>query len=469
MKICLIAEGCYPYVAGGVSSWIQMLVKGMPQHEFTVFTIGSEEKLRGQYKYEIPENITKIEEHFLDEYTKCKEKKSSKIKLTKEQRDTFIQFLLGEKIDWGIIFEMFQKKSNISVNQFLISREFLKIVEKICETKYAQTSFKEVFWTIRSMLLPVLSIIKTEPPKADIYHCVSTGYAGIVGAKFKYDTGKPLIVTEHGIYTREREEEIIKAEWVDSQFKSTWIHFFTSISYSAYAAGNVITSLFAKARQFQIELGADEKKCIVIPNGINTEIFAHIEPLKEKKEDFVIGAIVRVVPIKDIKTMIYSFNTVRNHIKNAKLYIIGPYNENPEYYQECLELIENLDCKGIEFVGRVNISEWLEKVDITLLTSISEGQPFVLLESFAAKRPVVATDVGSCREMVEGLFDEYGEGGIITPVMNPSIIARVLIKLSKDRKLMIRMAEQGYQRTMKYYKEEVFLEEYENIYRRLQK
>lgn len=68
MKICLIAEGCYPYVAGGVSAWIQMLIKGMPQHEFVIYTIGAEEKMRGVYQYEIPENVTEIREHFLDEF-----------------------------------------------------------------------------------------------------------------------------------------------------------------------------------------------------------------------------------------------------------------------------------------------------------------------------------------------------------------------------------------------------------------
>ena len=48
MKICLIAEGCYPYVAGGVSSWVQMLMEGMPQHQFVLYTIGAEERQRGR-------------------------------------------------------------------------------------------------------------------------------------------------------------------------------------------------------------------------------------------------------------------------------------------------------------------------------------------------------------------------------------------------------------------------------------
>ena len=44
MKICLIAEGCYPYVAGGVSSWVQMLIEGMPEHRFVIYTIGANEE-----------------------------------------------------------------------------------------------------------------------------------------------------------------------------------------------------------------------------------------------------------------------------------------------------------------------------------------------------------------------------------------------------------------------------------------
>ena len=36
MRICLLAEGCYPYVVGGVYSWVQMLMEGCPEHEFFI-------------------------------------------------------------------------------------------------------------------------------------------------------------------------------------------------------------------------------------------------------------------------------------------------------------------------------------------------------------------------------------------------------------------------------------------------
>lgn len=465
MRICLIAEGCYPYVAGGVSSWIQMLIKGFPQHEFVIFTIGAEQKQRGIYKYEIPENVSKIDEHFLDEFYSDSMKKNSKYVLTDLEKKQFNDLLMGRKLDWNIIFNIFKKSPNFNPSEFLSSRSFLEIIEKLCAVDYQDAPFNETFWTIRSMLIPIISILSSKAPEADIYHCVSTGYSGIVGAKFKFETKKPLVITEHGIYTREREEEILKAGWVDTHFKQTWINFFKSLSTASYDNADVITSLFSRAKQTQIELGAPESKCEIIANGIDIHRFDGIEEVSLTRDEFVVGAIVRVVPIKDIKTMIFSFDIVRKRIPNAKLYIIGPYDEDPDYYEECLELINQLECEGIEFVGRVDIKDWMHKVDLIILTSVSEGQPFVLLEAMSAKRPVLATDVGSCREIIEGFGDELGDCGFVVPVMNPSLIAKGMIRMAEDRQLMIDFAKVGYERAVQYYKEEEFIGQYDKLYR----
>ncbi|MDO5517224.1 MAG: GT4 family glycosyltransferase PelF, partial [Clostridium sp.] len=227
MKICIVAEGCYPYIAGGVSSWIQMLIEGMPEHEFIIFTIGAEKKQRGIYKYNIPKNVIEIRENFLDEFFDDKVEKKIKYKLSEEQKNQFVNLFLGKKVKWNVIFNMFDKNGEFKANEFLCSNEFLDIIKALCREKYEQMPFNEVFWTIRSILIPILNIIMCDIPEADIYHSVSTGYAGITADMFKEKTGKPFILTEHGIYTREREEEILKADWVDINFKQTWIKFFT--------------------------------------------------------------------------------------------------------------------------------------------------------------------------------------------------------------------------------------------------
>ena len=56
------------------------------------------------------------------------------------------------------------------------------------------------------MLLPVLYVLSSEVPKADVYHSIATGYGGILARLGSYTYNVPYLITEHGIYTREREE-----------------------------------------------------------------------------------------------------------------------------------------------------------------------------------------------------------------------------------------------------------------------
>ena len=60
MRVCLIAEGCYPYITGGVSSWIQMLIKNFPEYEFIVIAISAKKDEALTPKYELPQNVRKV-------------------------------------------------------------------------------------------------------------------------------------------------------------------------------------------------------------------------------------------------------------------------------------------------------------------------------------------------------------------------------------------------------------------------
>ena len=86
-------------------------------------------------------------------------------------------------------------------------------------------------------------------PKADCYHAISTGYGGLLASLGGYINKKPILLTEHGIYTREREEEIIRAKWVEKAFKGQWIKFFYMLSDLIYDRAFRVTSLFTRARE----------------------------------------------------------------------------------------------------------------------------------------------------------------------------------------------------------------------------
>ena len=90
---------------------------------------------------------------------------------------------------------------------------------------------------------------------------------------------------------------------------------------------------------------------------------------------------------------------------------MGPFNEDPDYAAECFRMVETMQIQDVEFTGRIQVTDYLGWMDVTILTSISEGQPLTILESYAAHVPVIATDVGNCRGLIEGEEDDFGRAG----------------------------------------------------------
>ena len=135
----------------------------------------------------------------------------------------------------------------------------------------------------------------------------------------------------------------------------------------------------------------------------------------------------RVVPIKDVKTYIEAARILAQQVPDLRAFVIGPTDEDPEYHAECLALVAEYGLETtVIFTGSVNILEYLGSIHVMVLTSLSESQPLVVLEAGAAGIPFVATDVGSCREIIEGRPEEnphLGFGGAITHLADAGEIA----------------------------------------------
>jgi hypothetical protein len=65
IDILILAEGTFPYVKGGVSTWIYQLITGLPDIKFGVIFLGSRPEDYGNIKYELPENLKHLEVHYL--------------------------------------------------------------------------------------------------------------------------------------------------------------------------------------------------------------------------------------------------------------------------------------------------------------------------------------------------------------------------------------------------------------------
>ena len=462
MKICFVLEGNYPYVRGGVSTWVDGFIRSMPEHEFVLWAITDMESKRGQFAYELPGNVVSIQENFLSSSFNLRINRNSNLKFSANEREALSQLIRCDDPDWNVLLNIFRLHPSKPV-EFILSEEFLNILKVFTREQFPFASFADLFWTVRSMFLPLLFLIGQPLPEADLYHSPSTGYAGILAALASMNYNKPFVLTEHGIYTREREEEILRSEWVISHFKDYWISMFNMFARFAYQRANRVTSLYRRASLLQQELGCPEEKCDVVGNGIDFESFSTV-PDKLKDEWVDIAAIVRFAPIKDIKTMIYSFSRLKAEFDKVRLHIVGGVDDE-EYYQECLDLITYLDIKDVILPGNVDVSSYLEKIDFTILTSISEGQPFAVLESMAARRPVIATDVGCCRELIEGdVGDDFGHAGICVPPMHQSKLFHALLEMCQNEANRKKMGKVGQKRVKKFYEIKTVMTNYREVY-----
>ncbi len=72
MRICLVLEGSYPYVNGGVSTWMHQYITEMPQHEFVLWVIAAKAEDRDKFVYELPRNVVEVQQVFLDDALRLK-------------------------------------------------------------------------------------------------------------------------------------------------------------------------------------------------------------------------------------------------------------------------------------------------------------------------------------------------------------------------------------------------------------
>ncbi|GAB6072216.1 GT4 family glycosyltransferase PelF [Venenivibrio stagnispumantis] len=486
VDILILAEGTYPYIKGGVSSWIHQLISGLKDFTFGVVFLGSRKEDYGEIGYKLPDNLLHLEVHYLfDNFDKPVIRKLKGNKKSFKKVEELHNFFKEKKELPKYLKNLDFYNKEVDFPQFLYSKlSFERIVNEYMK-HCPDLPFIDYFWTVRNIHYPIWKITKIAENLniAKIYHSPSTGYAGFLGSLLKFSFKKPFILTEHGIYTRERKIDLLTAEWVkehkpyllkgsieENYIKNMWVKFFEGINYFCYEGADKILSLFEGARQIQISYGAKAEKTEVIPNGVDIERYIKLVPEKEKYKNLkTISLIGRVVPIKDIKTFIRAIRIVVDKIPDVQGWIVGPEDEDKEYAQECRDMVKMLSLEdNVKFLGFQKIDEILPKTKILTLTSISEGMPLVILEAFATGTPVVATDVGSCKDLIYGSLDEedkeIGQAGFVTSIANPTELADKYIKLLTDENLWKACQKAALERVKKYYSQELFFQNYRRVY-----
>lgn len=480
--VCLIVEGCYPHITGGVASWIDWLMRNLPQVSFSVISLVSGSEPRTS-KYAFPPNLMRFAELDLKGPRRpvFPRRFTAGAGLVEDFACALTTLLkCGGVAALEEVLSLMRRFPRHPTHQDLTASEFAwQVICSMYRRMMPEASFTDYFWTWQSLVGGLFATLLFPLPPARNFHAISTGYAGLLAARAAVEAGGRALVTEHGIYTNERRIEILTADWiadtvdnglaVDNRRKDLrdlWIDTFESYARTCYEACEAITTLYSDNQKLQLQTGAAPDKLKVIPNGIDVSRFG---ALKAEPTQRPTAALVgRVVPIKDVKTYIAAAQFVRRAVPDACMLVLGPLDEDREYADECRVMIADMDLQDtVVLAGRVNVLEWLPKVQVMVLTSLSEAQPLTVLEAGAAGIPCVTTNVGACREMIEGSADEdppFGPGGIVTDVVAPEQIASGVIRLLSDEALRRQMGANLRARVHARYTSELSRSAYARLY-----
>ena len=522
--VTLLLEGTYPFVSGGVSGWVHQIIRGLPEIRFALVFIGGSPDKAEKLRYELPPNVVHLEEYYLSDVPKQQRvvsrrgdeafyrharalhdalaaaragaatravpavsgvvslsaKNLADLMSATEAAPTAEEVPLAEALTPMVA--ALSRDPKLHELDFLFSERAWEMICERYQRSASERSFLEYFWCVRSMHAPLFIMARAaeQIPRSHAFHVISTGFAGFLGMLLARSRGVPLILTEHGIYTKERRIELLQASWIKDDalptdatgdighFRQMWIRFFEALGKMTYAAADPIVSLYEGNRERQVKDGADRDRTVVLPNGIDVARFA---PLRARREDgvpHVLGLIGRVVPIKDIKTFIRTMRVVSAELPGAEGWIVGPEEEDPNYAAECHDLVKSLGLTGVvKFLGFQKVEDVLPRLGLNVLTSISEAQPLVVLEAFAAGVPCVASDVGCCRELIEGTHGEdraIGAAGAVVDIADPEATGKAAVALLRDERAWRAAQGAGIARVERFYTQAQMIDRYRAVY-----
>jgi glycosyltransferase involved in cell wall biosynthesis len=180
------------------------------------------------------------------------------------------------------------------------------------------------------------------------------------------------------------------------------------------------------SREYHQSLGYCLTNAVVIPNGIDTNVYRPASAsdrykirtaLNIPKEAIVIGMIARVDPMKDYETFLSAVRVLTSHHPNLYFIVAGAGTNTASWHP--------LPPRFLRLGVREDVSEILNAMDIMVLSSLGESFPNVIGEAMACGIPTIATDVGDAAYII-------GDQGIIIPPRNPKALIQAIEAMMQD-------------------------------------
>ena len=272
---------------------------------------------------------------------------------------------------------------------------------------FSYSSLTYILTSLPFIFLNSLKVIKRE--KIDLLHC-----QGFLSSFLGYSLSK-LTKTPYIITVQRLEEN--KGFLRKLVYKNAKV---------CIAASSAIKKYFEEIGCSNIE---------IIPNGVELKRLQGFDRQRSRdklgiKNEFLIMIIARLEKVKGIEYLIKALKQDELFTINYKLFIIGDGSERKNLER----LVKNLGLQNrVKFFGEISnkkIPEHLAAADCFVLPSLREGFGIVILEAQAARVPVIGTNIGGIRDIIED-----GKTGILVEPKNSEGIALTLIKIHSQPEL----------------------------------
>jgi glycosyltransferase involved in cell wall biosynthesis len=226
---------------------------------------------------------------------------------------------------------------------------------------------------------------------------------------------------------------------------------------TAYREVELITPGNKDNHRWETRLGATPDKIETVYNGVEPNDFP---PAGREPRVPTLSWAGRIAPIKDLETLLRAFALVTAEMPNARLRIFGGTPAvSRDYHARCEALAVELGVgDAVVFEGRVeNIRDAYAAGNVVMLSSISEGFPYTLIEAMVSGRATVSTDVG-------GVAEAVADTGVVVPPREPALMAQACLRLLRDDLLRHRLGSAARERALANFTVDQAIDTFDGIY-----
>jgi glycosyltransferase involved in cell wall biosynthesis len=429
MRIALINEGTYPYVSGGVSTWCDHLVRGLPEVRWHLVSIVAGDNAPAPPP--LPSTVDAVQPVPVWGAERPARRPAERAAAR------MCRGMLGKTpADLAVFAEGLRELAFVAVaqrpwfatawNRPGLGRHPLAgvpLAEILLDAWAGSPALPRL--TLRDaddaavLLEHAVRPLAARLPEVDLCHANANGLAALVALAAKWRDGLPFALTEHGVYLRER---YFTTGGMAPGVKAALLRFHRALARLAYNEAALIAPVSGFNRRWAERHGAHPARVTVIPNGVDPRRF---EALETEPTVPTITWVGRIDPLKDLETLIRALGYVRAWLPGARLHLAGPVPAgNEEYAATCRRLAADLQVDdAVAFAGPVACSrDAFAEGNLVALSSVSEGMPYTVIEAMMCGRATVSTDVG-------GVAEAVGDAGLVVPPRDPRALAAACLEL----------------------------------------